>query len=307
MLGPFDHSGRGGGNGRRPSKLSVSASLGRSTSQSTARTISKAKSISPRRSRRREQGQDREAGNRQDRSKYVFMVRSARGPSKASDRRPIASSWRATVRRPRPKGPPSRRSTSRRAWPAPTIQPPSVSRVQPRRSHQQRRVPAEGSVDFVDGKPPGVELAVTLPRTVDQPRQAALAVYRGGQRPPLGDGQSVWWAAHQRPAAIPRAARPHRQWRSLVGRRGVRPRRHRRYAFRHHRRLPPMRDALGSVDFRGNDVDVALSSAAVFCPTARVFRRTGASPSATPIWTGHRQSGYRHRRRGLRGHAARLL
>ena len=31
-------------------------------------------------------------------------------------------------------------------------------------------------------------------------------------------------------------------------------------------RIPPMRDAVGSVDFRGNDVDVALASGAAYLP-----------------------------------------
>ena len=31
--------------------------------------------------------------------------------------------------------------------------------------------------------------------------------------------------------------------------------------------IPPVRDAVGVVDFRGNDVDIALSSGTVFLPS----------------------------------------
>ena len=35
-------------------------------------------------------------------------------------------------------------------------------------------------------------------------------------------------------------------------------------------RIPPMRDAIGSVDFRGNDVDIALASGVVYLPSGRM-------------------------------------
>ena len=40
-------------------------------------------------------------------------------------------------------------------------------------------------------------------------------------------------------------------------------------------RLPPMRDAAGSLDFRGNDVDVALTSGATFMPDGQSVTASG--------------------------------
>src|SRR5690606_17270939 len=34
--------------------------------------------------------------------------------------------------------------------------------------------------------------------------------------------------------------------------------------------IPPVRDAVGAVEFRGNDVDITLDSGAVFMPSGRV-------------------------------------
>ena len=70
--------------------------------------------------------------------------------------------------------------------------------------------------------------------------------------------------------AVPRRARPARQRRAAVG--GGSPSAHSRSKARASTPpglIPPVRDATGVVDYRGNDVDIALSSGTVYLPSGR--------------------------------------
>ena len=125
---------------------------------------------------------------------------------------------------------------------------------------------AEAAVDFVPGKPPGVTLAATVPEmSISHLKQLWPFTAAGGGRrwamnnlfggkitngrvqfrvPPGRLGNGVPLSADEVSGHVEIADTRF----DITG------------------RIPPMRDAVGSVDFRGNDVDVALASGAVYLP-----------------------------------------
>ena len=125
---------------------------------------------------------------------------------------------------------------------------------------------AEGFVDFVPGKPPGVTLAATVPEmSVSQLKQLWPFTAAGGGRrwamKNLFGGQITNGKVQFRVPpgrlgnGVPLSAD------EVFGHVDIADTR-----FDITGRIPPMRDAAGSVDFRGNDVDVALQSGATYLP-----------------------------------------
>ena len=114
-------------------------------------------------------------------------------------------------------------------------------------------------------------------RHAGRPCQAAVALVRGERRPQLGAQQSLRRAGSGQQFPVPRRGRPHRQRRAAQPRRGVRQIQCRRHEFDVTGRIPPMRDANGTIDFRGNDLDIALRRAASSWPAAGRSRPATAS------------------------------
>jgi hypothetical protein len=128
---------------------------------------------------------------------------------------------------------------------------------------------AGGSVEFVSGKPPGVDLAVTVPE---------LAISDVKQLWPFtAAGKARYWAMNN--LFDGRLTNGQIRYRVAPGRigngvplsgdevsghveiSGAR--------FDITGSIPPMRDAAAAIDFRGNDVDVAFKAGAVFMPDGR--------------------------------------
>jgi len=125
---------------------------------------------------------------------------------------------------------------------------------------------AEAQVDFVPGKPPGVTLAASVPEmSLSHIKQLWPFTAAGGGRrwamknlfggtitnakvqfrvPPGRIGNGVPLSADEVFGHV-----------DIAGTR-----------FDITGRIPPMRDAAGSIDFRGNDIDVALHSSATYMP-----------------------------------------
>ena len=125
---------------------------------------------------------------------------------------------------------------------------------------------AEAAVDFVPGKPPGVTLAATVPEmSLSHLKQLWPFTAGGGGRR---------WAMKNLFGGKITNGRV--QFRVPPGRLGNGVPLSADEVFGHidiadtrfdiTGRIPPMRDAAGSVDFRGNDVDVALASGAAYLP-----------------------------------------
>ena len=73
--------------------------------------------------------------------------------------------------------------------------------------------------------------------------------------------------------------------------------------------IPPVRDAVGVVDFRGNDVDIALSSGTVFLPSGRTVAASNGTltdQEGQPA-AGDRRARHRRRRRRAGRRRTRLL
>jgi len=127
----------------------------------------------------------------------------------------------------------------------------------------------KAAVDFVGGKAPGISLALSVPAMptshVKQiwPWTAANGARRwvlnnlfGGQ---VADGNIEFRVPPGRIGnGVPLTADEISGHFKIVGTR-----------FDVTGRIPPVRDAVGTIDFRGNDVDVALSSGTVFLPSGR--------------------------------------
>ena len=125
---------------------------------------------------------------------------------------------------------------------------------------------AEASVDFLPGKPPGVTLAATVPKmSLSHLKQLWPFTAAGGGRNwamknLFGGTVSNAKVQFQVPAGrigngVPLSADEVFGHVDIAGAR-----------FDITGRIPPMRDAAGSIDFRGNDVDVALHSGAAYLP-----------------------------------------
>ena len=168
---------------------------------------------------------------------------------------------------------------------------------------------AEGSVDFVDGKPPGVALAVTLPQmSLSHVKQLWPFIAAGNARrwamANLFDGQITNGRLQYRvpPGRIGNGVPLSGD--EVSGHIDIANTR-----FDITGRLPPMRDAVGSLDFRGNDIDVSLTSGATFMPDGQSVTASGGNFTIRerPPGQGDRNSRPRHRRRGVGDHAACLL
>ena len=272
----------------QPSKLSLSAAIGRSTFAIDRKNylegeIDLAASIDG----RREQGADREPD---DPARPLELCAVRPGRAKAGRRRwpaaglPLRAGQRqfgVGARRLDGAGADFCGARRRR----PSIRPPSICRCPASTSAPAAAScwPKLRSISCRASRPAST-LAATVPEmSVSHLKQ--LWPFTAGRRgAALGDGQPVRRPGHQRPRAIPRAARPHRQWRPAVRRRGVWPYRHRRYALRHHRADP--------ADARRRRLDRlprqrrrrrASAPAPPICPTAAASRRaTACSRSATP-------------------------
>ena len=170
---------------------------------------------------------------------------------------------------------------------------------------------AEGSVDFVDGKPPGRRAGGDVAGNVAQPRQAALAVHRGRRKARrwamnnLFDGQIT-----NGEAAVPRAARPHRQRRSAC------PATRCPVTSTSRTRVSTLPDGFRRCAMPWARSTSAATTSTSRWPPARPSCRTAQSvigeqrqihDPQRPSGQGDRNSRSRHRRRGVGDHAARLL
>ena len=188
MLGPFaiNLSGEEGGAGQ-PSKLSLSAAIGRSTFAIDRRNylegeIDLAASVTAGENKARIEN----LTIRQGRSNMCCTVRSGQGRSPMASPRPTASSWPATIR--------CRRLTARRSRPL-NFAARVAGTYDPAGGHLQvsslgirtgsGELLAEAAVDFVAGKAARHHAGGHRARNVAQPSQAAMAVHR---RPAVGGG-----------------------------------------------------------------------------------------------------------------------
>jgi hypothetical protein len=122
------------------------------------------------------------------------------------------------------------------------------------------------AVDFVAGKPPGVDLALTVPElsmshvkqlwpftAAGNPRRWAMNNLFGGH---ITNGRIQFRVPPGRIGnGIPLSAEEVSGHIEISGAR-----------FDITGTIPPMRDTFGAIDFRGNDVDVALNSGAIYLP-----------------------------------------
>ncbi|MGI6853353.1 YhdP family protein [Mesorhizobium sp. 1B3] len=127
----------------------------------------------------------------------------------------------------------------------------------------------KAAVDFVSGKAPGVSLALSLPglptshvkqiwpwTAAGGARRWALNNLFGGQ---VADGHIAFRVPPGRLGnGIPLTGDEISGHFKVTGTR-----------FDVTGRIPPVRDAAGTIDFRGNDVDIALSSGTVYLPSGR--------------------------------------
>ena len=159
------------------------------------------------------------------------------------------------------------------------------------------------SVRFVEGKAPGIAAAFYVHgMPAAQVKQLWPWFSARGARNWVLDNVFGGSVPEGR-LSIPGRAGPHGQWRAAVGGGSLRHLRDRRTRFDTAGLIPPVRDAVGAVDFKGNDVDITLSSGTVYLPSGRTV---AASNGRLTIKQGQRAAGHRrarHRRRRRRaGH-----
>jgi hypothetical protein len=125
------------------------------------------------------------------------------------------------------------------------------------------------AVDFVDGKAPGVQLGLSVP---GMPTSHVKQIW-----PWMAAGGARRWTLSNLFGG--HVTEGHLQFRVPPGRLGNGVPLTGEEISGHFKvtgtrfdvtgRIPPMRDAVGTIDFRGNDVDVALSSGSVYLPSGR--------------------------------------
>lgn len=135
----------------------------------------------------------------------------------------------------------------------------------------------KAAVDFVSGKVPGISLALSVPEmptshvkqiwpwtAAGGARRWALNNLFGGQ---VSDGHIEFRVPPGRIGnGVPLTGDEISGHFKVAGTR-----------FDVTGRIPPVRDAVGTIDFRGNDVDVALSSGTVFLPSGRSVAASNAT------------------------------
>ena len=280
MLGAFAFSLVGEeGTADRPSRLSVSASIGRSTFaidrvDHLEGEIDLAASIDAGENKVRIENLE----IRQGRSKYVLFgpigPRPVEGDAPPAYRFELASD--SSTSAPEGSSEPALDFAARVAGTYdPAAKHLAVSSLALRTSSGE--VLAEGSVDFVDGKPPGVALAVTLPQmSLSHVKQLWPFIAAGNARrwamANLFDGQITNGRLQYRvpPGRIGNGVPLSGE--EVSGHIDIANTR-----FDITGRLPPMRDAVGSLDFRGNDIDVSLTSGATFMPDGQSVTASGGN------------------------------